>query len=95
MKLSILGKHRKGKKSFELISEDEFGYQIECIDAAGVITYNNITKIEWLDSGRFIYMTPQPLESKTSYDFTRFDKVNIRKACGIAQEALVCRIGGN
>ncbi|SDM40129.1 hypothetical protein [Pedobacter antarcticus] len=80
MKLSILGKQRKGKKSFELISEDEFGYNVECIDGAGVVMFNNIQKINWLNEGEHVYLVPPPVESEPFNTFIRYDKVNIRKA---------------
>ncbi|WP_316780422.1 hypothetical protein [Pedobacter antarcticus] len=89
LKLSILGKQRKGKKSFNLQSEDDFGYNIECIDAAGMVTFNNIRKIQWLNEGEHVFIDPRPLQGETKYDFTRYEKVNIRKAKEIELENFV------
>lgn len=79
MNVSILGKKRKGLKSFELQSEDEFGYNIQCSDDAGLNLFNNIQHISWLDRGRVVSIDPSPLSS-TEFDFTRFKEVRISKA---------------
>jgi len=90
MKLLILSKSRRGKKSFTLASEDEFGYTIECFDYEGMVIFNNIKNIDWLNEGAHVYLTPNPLpQGRPYFDFTRYDKVNIRKAKVIAQESLV------
>ncbi|WP_316743396.1 hypothetical protein [Pedobacter antarcticus] len=89
LRLSLLGKQRKGKKSFNLQSEDDFGYNIECIDAAGMVTFNNIQKLQWLNEGEYVYMDPRPLQNESKYDFTRYEKVNIRKAKKIEPENFV------
>jgi hypothetical protein len=78
MKLSILGNQRKGKKSFMLKSEDEFGYNIECINGDGVVKYNNFLVIDWLNEGKHVYLESPPIMGST--DFAKYDKVNIRKA---------------
>ena len=93
MKLSILGKQRKGKKSFELQSEDDFGYNIECFDGAGMVTFNNIKKLDWLNEGEHVYLTPPPLTGQNKYDLTRYEKVNIRKAKAVEDESFVSRLG--
>ena len=39
MKVSILGKSRKGTLDFELKSEDEFGFNVLCEDKEGIAIF--------------------------------------------------------
>lgn len=93
MKLLILSKFRKGKKSFTLSSPDEFGYNIECTDAAGTVLFNNITEINWLNEGVHVYLIPKPIPGRDHYDFTKYDKVNIRKAKANEAKDFISHLG--
>ncbi len=84
MKVSILGKQRRGKKSFYLNSDDEYGYNIEAIATAGVITFNNVKEINWINEGKNVHIDPSPL-SRDFINFSAFDIVNIRKAKSISE----------
>lgn len=77
MKLSILGTQRTGKKSFNLKSEDDLGYYVECINDAGVKKYNGIIEIDWLNEGRHVYLFPK--QETEFVDFSDYDKVTIKK----------------
>lgn len=80
MILKNLGKESKGYKSFNLASADEFGYKLECSDMAGTVVFNNIMELEWLMRGKRVSMVPNPLPSRTEYDFSRYKQVIITKA---------------
>jgi len=77
MFVSILGKQRKGKKSFDLQSEDEFGFNIECYKKGKVVRLFNLTKIIWMNSGENVLLSPPATEM---IEFTDFDKVVIKHA---------------
>lgn len=87
MKVSILGRSRKGTLDFELKSDDEFGFKIQCEDGEGMVVFNNIASIQWLAEGRIVYMNPDPVKGTDQYNFARYDVIKISKAKKIAEES--------
>ena len=77
MKISILGKQRKGKKDFHLISDNELGFRVECIDGGGVCYINNLREIKWMDEGNKVMIDPRPFGT---INFWKFDKIKITHA---------------
>ena len=78
MRLSILGKSRKGKKDFSLSSEK--GYTITCVKNAyslknsmEINKFSGVVSIEWQLDGRHVMLSTfeKPL------DFTKYDEVKI------------------
>lgn len=81
MKLILLGKSRTGSKSFNLVSEDQFGFNITCTDKAGEVSFNNLMIIVWTFKGRQVHIVPKSF--KDHFDFSRYAKVVIQKASKI------------
>ncbi|MGY0037661.1 hypothetical protein [Pedobacter sp. NJ-S-72] len=93
MILKVLGRARLGKKSFSLISVDQFGYNIECKDGGGIVKFNNVGTIKWLSSGHVVYIIPEIIKNRSNYDFTRYDKIIITKAKKVEDESFVSLLG--
>ncbi|MBB2149150.1 hypothetical protein [Pedobacter gandavensis] len=93
MKLILLGKSRNGKKSFNLVSEDQLGYNITCKDKEGEVSFNNLTAIEWGLNGKRIYIVPKSF--KDHFDFTRYDLVVISKAPKLEEDGFTHYLNEN
>lgn len=89
MVLNKLTKRSGVKKNFTLVSEDEYGYNIECVGINDFKIFNNVHKIEWFKSGEAVYLTPD--SGQTSHDMTSYLKIYIRKANSIENERVIDR----
>lgn len=89
MVLVKLTKRSSVRKNFTLISEDEYGYNIECVGINDFKIFNNVQKIEWFKYGEAVYLTPD--NAKSCHDMTSYLKVYIRKARSIENEEVIER----
>lgn len=86
MKVSVLGKTRKGTLDFELKSEDEFGFNIQAEDKEGLVYFNNVLYLRWMAEGRIVYIDQKDSKLETQYSFSKCDVFKVSRAKKIADK---------